>query len=226
VRDVVALAVEALHSGLTTRRRGFDASVVAACLLALLGAATVLEPDPASRTELFHLTGSYLAVALLLLTVSGCAGPARGCARAARAGGRTGSPLIRNLIFIVARSWLEALTTFALAAPILAIGWEMGAGAKEILLLVEGLAAVVFCATLLGIATGLTRIPGLAGFLLAGAFSALLLWPASLGWTRELPARFPLPEPSPLVLLATFLLLASICWAGVVYLGRGQGKHA
>jgi hypothetical protein len=157
--------------------------------------------------------GACLMVALLMLTSARCAADARSIIRLRPGGGRS----LRSLARAATAAGRDAVTVWFLAIPALAVGWETGATPAHLIGLSFGVLAVAVCGSLLGLLLGVAGLPVPAAAVLASSSGAVILWPATLGWSGSTVHRFPLPEMAA-VPLFTILLITTVLGAGSVAL--------
>ncbi len=187
--------------------------------LLVIGLAAVRVLGPGWQDGEGHATtiGGLLAVGLLILTSAHGAGLARRALRRSR--GDTGRTL-RRLARLASMTFLEGMRGAALCAPVLIVGWELGASGRRLAMVGLGAMAAAACGTLLGLLLGALGATQPAGGMAAAALGALILWPGSLRWTASSPGGFPGPELPPVAMATAFLIVALLCAAAAVFQRR------
>jgi hypothetical protein len=194
----------------TTRLRlsgGRSASVGIALVVTLLAAIRALEPAAHAGGGFLLEVAGYLSVGLLVLCASRVTAQTMGIGRRP---GRYRRGLLGRL---AARTLIDAGFAIVLALPALTAAWEAGASRADVRTVTLGLLAAPVFGIACGAVFGRIGLPAIPAALLAVGLAALLLWPASLGWTVRLERSFPGPELSVLLLVIELSLVAVLGWA-------------
>lgn len=206
------------------RARTLPFVLVIACV-AWMGAAAALEQEPRGDTGFLRETAACLAAGLLLLAAADGAAAVGQSLRAP-----SGVSARRRLTRGAFRAAGRAAALVALGVPVLVAGWESGASHPGALELGAGLLACAVVGFAAGSAMTALGAGSAASVPIGASVGAVLLWPASLGWSNAAEglrpgnaSSFPAPQFSPVAIVVLVLVLLLMAATAVgSRLGRGR----